>query len=298
MLQTPYMIRLCQKIFTKTEFKNSNPSEEDEVLIGICSNWFYQAFDHCTKMTTKPGCTKLWTRIVNLKKLIFQENETALLSDKIPMPVHPELLSLSNCQELSEKVIKDYVNFIPRYMSVMQENRILWGILWSLLEMVVIMLCFLSVRKWLPKYFQRRNASITPEKNSELENILRSDINRILYETKYLSVVPVLNPQLLQVGCPIIGLRIDRKQWINIERIWGGSSGTWRNCENPADADITLMAKKLQRFFHKSGQHLIIVSIEFDLTQDEEIELKKSPRTSFIPVHQKIDNKIGIKRKK
>ncbi|XP_055845772.1 uncharacterized protein LOC129911834 [Episyrphus balteatus] len=291
MMHTPYMIQLCQNLFN-SQF-NKTP-EEDGILIEICTNWFNHAFNHCSKiLTVKPGCTKLWNRIVNLKKLIFQENETSLLSDKIPMPVHPDFLSIANCQELSEKVIKDYIQYIPRYMSVMKENQILWQFFWEILQLVIIVMCLFYVRRWVNK---KNRLVICRGKQTQLLELLNceKDINRILYETKYLSIVPVINPQLLRIGCPVIGLRINRTQFVDIERLFIGSAV--RSCENPSDADVS--SSQASRFFQAtSGKHLLVISIDFDKIKEDEIETKKSPRTSFIPVVQKSEKKMGIRRK-
>ncbi|XP_037818254.1 uncharacterized protein LOC119608066 [Lucilia sericata] len=103
----------------------------------ICVAWFRQAVRHCTELLNevKPSTTFFWTTV---KNFIFPDRTTELLSQKIPIGIHPKRLSLQDCNSLLLDIVSDYIERAPRYGAESKTNVMLWQVLYSLMGVMAL----------------------------------------------------------------------------------------------------------------------------------------------------------------
>lgn len=167
-------------------------------LSTTCVTWFRQATEHCTDLILlKRRGPAFWT---TLKNFIFPNRQTSLLNQKIPISIHPNRLSISDCHALFLDIVNDYVERAPRYSIEAATNVLLWQILYSLMGIMalgsLLVTTIFAYRKFgqsLEKPLDPLAAVFTPEKRAAA--YINHNLRVLKYELQRLRVRHIIQPE-------------------------------------------------------------------------------------------------------
>ncbi|XP_054738240.1 uncharacterized protein LOC129244566 [Anastrepha obliqua] len=169
-------------------------------LSSTCVSWFRQATEHCTDLILqKKRGTAFWT---TLKNFIFPNLQTSLLNQKIPISIHPNRLSVSDCHALFLDIVNDYVARAPRYATEAATNALLWQILYSLMGimalgtlLVTTIFAYRRYEQSLEKSLDPLAAAFVPEKRAAA--FMNRNMRVLKYELQRLHVQHIIQPEEL-----------------------------------------------------------------------------------------------------
>lgn len=182
----------------------------------ICVSWFRQAVKHCTELITdaKSPSSFFWATV---KNFIFPERHTAVLSQKIPISIHPNRLSMQDCQSLLLDIVNDYIQRAPRYSAESTTNVMLWQVLYSLMGIMALGSILLGT------IFTYNNYGKPIKKLTPLEELLKPEkrlhaiakrsLRLAKAEVRQLHVKPTIKPEELFAsdGTAILALKVTPK---------------------------------------------------------------------------------------
>ncbi|XP_039956712.1 uncharacterized protein LOC120772274 [Bactrocera tryoni] len=167
-------------------------------LSTTCVTWFRQATEHCTELILqKRRGPAFWT---TLKNFIFPNRQTSLLNQKIPISIHPNRLSVSDCHALFLDIVNDYVERAPRYSIEAATNVLLWQILYSLMGIMalgtLLVTTIFAYRKFgqsLEKPLDPLAAVFVPEKRAAA--YINRNLRVLKYELQRLRIRHIIQPE-------------------------------------------------------------------------------------------------------
>ncbi|XP_012154720.2 uncharacterized protein LOC105664537 [Ceratitis capitata] len=181
-----YMERFCRALHSDLD------------LSPTCVSWFRQATEHCTELILqKRRGPAFWTTV---KNFIFPSRQTSLLNQKIPISIHPNRLSVSDCHALFFDIVNDYVERAPRYSIEAATNALLWQILYSLMGimalgtlLVTTIFAYRKFGKTLQKSLDPLAAVFEPEKRAAA--YVNRNLRVVKYELQRLHVRHIIQPE-------------------------------------------------------------------------------------------------------
>ncbi|XP_073820503.1 uncharacterized protein [Musca autumnalis] len=197
-----------------------------------CVRWFRNATNHCTNMMRdiKEPRFYLWNKLMNF---IFPEINTELMSKQVPIPLHPQRLSVEDCKELFMDIVDDYVLRAPRFAAESKTIGMLWQLLYSLLGIMLMGTLVLFLRYLNGKYGSRRKMSkqqdfLEPAKR--LKATAKRSLNLAKTELRKIRVIPLVQPEELMAadGSPVIALKIKSKHELVRSTMVGRMEGECR----------------------------------------------------------------------
>ncbi|XP_017472783.1 PREDICTED: uncharacterized protein LOC108363806 [Rhagoletis zephyria] len=153
-------------------------------LSSTCLSWFHQATEHCTELILRKNRGSVFWRLLN--KFIFINRQRSLVNQKIPISIHPDRLSLNDCNALHVEIVNDYLVHAPRYTIEAATNILLWQILFSLFGVFVLCVLLAYTISAYRKYGQSIEKPLDPIASVFLaEKRINAYINRNLRQVKY-----------------------------------------------------------------------------------------------------------------
>ncbi|XP_067631801.1 uncharacterized protein [Eurosta solidaginis] len=167
-------------------------------LSSTCVSWFRQATEHCTDLILqRRRATAFW---VSLKNFIFPSRQTSLLNQNVPISIHPNRLSVSDCHALFLDIVNDYVERAPRYATEAATNALLWQILYSLMGIMALgtllvstIFAYRKFGKTLEKPLDPLAAAFVPEKRAAA--YINHNLRVVKYELQRLRVRHIIQPE-------------------------------------------------------------------------------------------------------
>ncbi|XP_023306979.2 uncharacterized protein LOC111688708 [Lucilia cuprina] len=182
----------------------------------ICLAWFRQAIKHCTELLTevKPSTTFFWTTV---KQFIFPDRTTELLSQNIPIRIHPKRLSVQDCNSLFLDIVRDYIERAPRYGAETKTNVMLWQVLYSLMGIMTLGSLLVGIIFTYYKYGQSKTKInlledlFTPE--SRMQVLSKRSLNFAKSELRNIHIKPVPREEDIVTadGDKVLALKIGTK---------------------------------------------------------------------------------------
>lgn len=298
-----YMEQFCQAVHPELE------------LGTICVAWFRQATKHCTNLINeaKDQPSFFWTTV---KNFIFPERTTELVSQKVPITIHPHRLSIADCQSLFLDIVSDYVQRAPRYAAESTANIMLWQVLYSLMGIMALGSLLVGVIYLYSKYGQvmiKKNLLeefFKPEKR--LQALAKRSLRIAKAELRNIKVKPVAKPEDLvpKDEVQVLALKVGTKYEV-LESLVAGSLQSvgkfhrsydqYNKCKT--DFKIESLNKALKFLDNNSKKLHLLVMFEEATDYEEEGDSKKcrnnSPRIKSLSPRELVSPRIsslGCKR--
>ncbi|XP_017461461.1 PREDICTED: uncharacterized protein LOC108354803, partial [Rhagoletis zephyria] len=182
-------------------------------LSSTCYTWFQQATQHCTELVLRQQrAPYFW---MALQSFIFPNRETSLLSQKIPISIHPNRLSASDCEAFFFDIVNDYVAHAPAYAPASITNSLLWQSIYSLLGVLslglLMIFIIISYRKFVESLDSPKDVVREEDQALLCEKYNATFINRKPCQSKIFQRVMEPKKKFSSDGIPTIALKVSSK---------------------------------------------------------------------------------------
>ena len=283
-------------------------------LGSVCVAWFRCAIKHCSNLmsTSRLPSTYLWN---TFKNFIFPDRSTEIVSQKVPISIHPNRLSVQDCKSLFMDIVNDYIQRAPRYAAESSTNAMLWQVLYSLMGIMALGSMLVGVIIAYNRYSQPV-AKIDPmvevfKPEKRMLAVTKRSLRLAKAEVKRIRLKPLAKPDLLlpKDGAEVMAVKVGTKYEL-LEGVIEGclqSTGKFHRLYdqyNKTKADFKVEAlTKAMKFLDNNCKklHLLLMFEETPKFEEEPPTAKKrtSPRVKNISPQrvpsQKISN-ISTKR--
>lgn len=274
----------------------------------VCVAWFRCAIKHCSSLMTinRLPTTYFWSTV---KNFIFPDRSTEIVSQKVPISIHPHRLTSQDCQSLFMDIVNDYIQRAPRYAAESMTNVMLWQVLYSLMGIMALGSLLIGIVFAYNKYGQ------PIEKVNHLEQIFkpekrmaaaaRRSLRLSKAEVRHIRLQPKAKPeQLLPAdGVEVMALKVATKYEV-LEGIIEGclqSTGKFHRLydqHNKTKTDFKIEAlAKAMKFLDNNCQklHLLLMFEENEKFEENQFVggKRNSPRIKNISPQRNSSSKIS-----
>ncbi|XP_075168700.1 uncharacterized protein LOC142240839 [Haematobia irritans] len=215
MLSSRLNTDLYQKTFMEQFCNSIHPKIN---LASICISWFQQTTEHCRGLINNTVTPSIWRRV---KNFIFTYKNGDLMSHNQAMWIHPDYLTLKDCQILYDNIVKDYVHRNPRYVEELTENEhhrellfsmIVVSIISALIGMFHLYLRYQGFKRKIPNTSSHEIESIL-EPTKCLQAVAKRSLRLAKYQIQHLKIESMISPEELIAsdGSPILAIKVHSK---------------------------------------------------------------------------------------